>query len=385
LTCLPANIYAYDHLNRITQIKKNNDNYLVAEYSYDAMGRRVEKYDAIATATTRYYYDNQRVLLETEDTGSGFNDARYFVFGNYIDEVLLMKKFQSPTGDYYFGHDHLYSPAVLFDSSGEVKERYEYDAYGKANVYDDDFSQTYTSSQWGNPYYFTGQRQDYLDNNSLKLMYYRSRYYDTYTGRFLQQDPLGVMPDAQLPNRFAVLGQYTDGMNLYEYAISNPVIQADPYGEGCVVSFNCRLTSSSMRSECTRDCEYLCLEKSRHDQYLTAVGIQCEDLPKEKLIITVSTQQTGGFCCWISGGRWSKPKPCPANIWTTRTFLLEKELPSRDCSRSECRDGCDLVKEIADEACDLIKDPVGKRACKAAAAAARQACYDVCNAWCRNP
>lgn len=31
-----------------------------------------------------------------------------------------MKKFQSPTGDYYFGHDHLYSPAVLFKADGSV-------------------------------------------------------------------------------------------------------------------------------------------------------------------------------------------------------------------------------------------------------------------------
>lgn len=36
----------------------------------------------IAETTTWYYYDDQRVLRET--------DVRYFVYGNYIVEVLLM-------------------------------------------------------------------------------------------------------------------------------------------------------------------------------------------------------------------------------------------------------------------------------------------------------
>jgi RHS repeat-associated protein len=201
------------------------------------MGRRVEKYDAVGAGTkTRYYYDNQRVLLEQEDTGSGFADKRYYVFGNYVDEVLLMRKDSS--ADFYYAHDHLYSPVALFIPSGVVWERYEYDAYGKAYV----MSGTYGGraySYWGNPYYFTGQRQDYLDKVDneylLKIMYCRSRYYDTYTGRFLQQDPLGVMPDAQLPNRFAILNQYTDGASLYEYARSSPVLFVDPSGQVVVL------------------------------------------------------------------------------------------------------------------------------------------------------
>ena len=40
------------------------------------------------------------------------------------------------TGDYYYLHDHLYSPAALTDSNGTVVERYEYDAYGEPNIMD---------------------------------------------------------------------------------------------------------------------------------------------------------------------------------------------------------------------------------------------------------
>jgi len=42
-----------------------------------------------------------------------------FVYGNYIDEVLMMRR---PEGqysyDYFYVHDHLYSPAALIDAIG---------------------------------------------------------------------------------------------------------------------------------------------------------------------------------------------------------------------------------------------------------------------------
>jgi len=77
---------------------------------------------------------------------------------------------------------------------------------------------------------FTGRRVDILDNGSLKLQYNRNRYYDQYTGRWLTQDPLGITPNPQKPNRFGVIDQYDDGLNLYEAVGSNPLIRSDPWG-----------------------------------------------------------------------------------------------------------------------------------------------------------
>ena len=94
-------------------------------------------------------------------------------------------------------------------------ERYEYDAYGKVKILNADFTDDADNkSDYVNPYYFTGRRLDELDNGNLKLMYYRSRYYDTATGRFFTHDPI----------------IYIDGMNPYEYIGSNPVIKLDPSG-----------------------------------------------------------------------------------------------------------------------------------------------------------
>ena len=62
-----------------------------------------------------------------------------------------------------------------------------------------------------NPYGFTGR---VLDNES-GLMYYRARYYDTNVGRFINEDPIGLL----------------GGMNLYVYCLNNPVNWVDPEGK----------------------------------------------------------------------------------------------------------------------------------------------------------
>jgi hypothetical protein len=60
--------------------------------------------------TTRYYYDDQRAAVQTLVSGPVETDDRYFVFGNTIDEVLVM---HDGTDDLYYLHDHLYSPVAL--------------------------------------------------------------------------------------------------------------------------------------------------------------------------------------------------------------------------------------------------------------------------------
>jgi len=59
-------------------------------------------------------------------------------------------------GDYYYGHDHLYSVCVLFESDGDLADRYEYDACGKAYVMDASYGSRSTSS-YDNRYAFTGR------------------------------------------------------------------------------------------------------------------------------------------------------------------------------------------------------------------------------------
>ncbi|MCF7955979.1 MAG: RHS repeat-associated core domain-containing protein [Phycisphaerae bacterium] len=212
--------YEYDYENRISRIFDDNDrdgvfdagDTYIVEYTYDALGRRIRKIDYFPEpdAVTLYYYsDKWQVLQEFSDSGP---TQKTFFYGNYIDEVLYMVNNVTGSSCLYI-HNHLYSPTALMTLTGTVTERIEYDAYGKATRLNSDFM-AFTGTEIGNPYYFTGRRLEVLDDGNYDIMYYRNRFYDTETGRFLQQDPLG----------------YVDGLNLYEYASSNSLRYLDPFG-----------------------------------------------------------------------------------------------------------------------------------------------------------
>lgn len=102
---------------------------------------------------------------------------------------------------YYYHHDALGSVVALSDSAGDTVQLYDYDVYGNFAASD----QTHS-----NPYLFTGRRYD----TESDLYYYRARYYNPTTGRFLQTDPIG----------------YEDGTNWYVYCGNNPFCYTDPSG-----------------------------------------------------------------------------------------------------------------------------------------------------------
>lgn len=63
-----------------------------------------------------------------------------------------------------------------------------------------------------NSYGFSADRQD--NAVATNLSFFRNRVYDQNTGRWLQEDPIGV----------------AGGMNLYQFNGNNPVLYTDPFG-----------------------------------------------------------------------------------------------------------------------------------------------------------
>ena len=94
--------YQYDYENRIVKITKDGND--IAEFAYDALGRRVRKKDLVADVNSLYYYnDNWQVLADYNDAGVL---QMWFVYGNYVDEVVIMRR---PEGqysyDYFYVHE----------------------------------------------------------------------------------------------------------------------------------------------------------------------------------------------------------------------------------------------------------------------------------------
>lgn len=117
----------------------------------------------------------------------------------------------------YYHQDGLGTVTELTDTNGSVAKAY--DAYGNL------LESPGTVEQ---PYTYTGRELD----AETGLYYYRARYYDPTTGRFLQKDPI-----------------FNPGFQIYGYVEGIPTLFVDPYGlragpKHPRVSTKCRRTDS---------------------------------------------------------------------------------------------------------------------------------------------
>ena len=126
---------------------------------------------------------------------------RKYIYGPGIDQPVCMIEVADSNAVYYYHFDALGSVVALSDLSGDTVQTYQYSVYGQVAVEDINHP---------NPYMFAGVRFDI----EIGLYYNRARYYNPYTGRFLQADPIG----------------YDDGINWYSYCDNNPMNAVDPIG-----------------------------------------------------------------------------------------------------------------------------------------------------------
>ncbi|MFA5795119.1 MAG: RHS repeat-associated core domain-containing protein [Candidatus Brocadiia bacterium] len=121
----------------------------------------------------------------------------------FLDDNLYVNRYvDSNWQTYYYMHDGLGSVSNIISSSNVLKKNYQYYAFGEMK--------SETGNGLANRYKFTGRE---LDNESGQY-YYRTRMYNTSTGRFSGRDSV----------------EYEGGVNLYSYVGSNPVNNTDPYG-----------------------------------------------------------------------------------------------------------------------------------------------------------
>jgi len=233
--------YEYDEENRLRAVRRTGDDLLLAEYAYDALGRRVETVEHVDSATglplpapcrTRHIHAGIETIEEydvCEDAG-GVETAtllREFVWGDgnrFPEPIALIDHTdagEAPAGTPEVLHtlrDVLGSVVALANATGAVVERYTYDPYGRTYMERWDAAANGGLGGWvetevsafGNPFGWTGQRYD----AGVGLYAFRFRTYSPALGRWVQRDPLG----------------YVDGVNLYQYVTGNPLYWIDPFG-----------------------------------------------------------------------------------------------------------------------------------------------------------
>ncbi|MFC1783798.1 hypothetical protein ACFL02_09485 [Planctomycetota bacterium] len=99
----------------------------MAEFSYDALGRRIQKYDVKADKKTRYYHNsNWQVLTETDEND---NTLRWFVYGSDVvtfssksnlnhQTLVFSRKFSCIVIANVFPHKDLYLISVICEICG---------------------------------------------------------------------------------------------------------------------------------------------------------------------------------------------------------------------------------------------------------------------------
>lgn len=166
---------------------------------------------------------------------------RQYVYGSYVDEPLLMR---AGGAKYYFVTNHLYSVAAITNQSGQVTERYKYDAYGRQTILADNGVVSYRPSDFGNFTGFTGRYHDW----ETGIQYSRTRYFSAELGRFLNRmpwfsaqgirlwawDPTVMSEEdsagfSQMLDEDGFGAYFQDRYNLYDYALGSPGSHLEPF------------------------------------------------------------------------------------------------------------------------------------------------------------
>ncbi len=208
--------------------------------------------NTLITLGRRYIYDGWSVVEErTFDNAATLGNSpntleRVYVNGRSIDEPLLVAidgdgdEFLNTSknttngvnivdAEYYYLSNRLGSISAILDADNadRVLEYYRYEVFGSATVLpivdnntdgledtpldlnDNNASGPALVSSFGNTYLYTARRFDDITG----LYYYRNRYYDPRSGRFITRDP------AESPQN-----------NLYGYVGNSTTYYTDPYG-----------------------------------------------------------------------------------------------------------------------------------------------------------
>jgi RHS repeat-associated protein len=223
----------YDAWNRLVKIQNDNAGVpgtTLVTHAYDGMGRRTIK-NVSGGTTYHYYYDEKWRVIEIRYNANTAPSEHYVWDIRYIDAPVVRFRAKTTPGTFnetlYYTQDGHFNVTALIDASHVVQERYTYDAYGTPRIWAANWTTSRATSSFANELMFGGARRD--AESALYLL--RNRFYHPTVGGWLQRDPI----------------RYSDSMNLYESASSNPAAWLDPMGTECEVGIKFRLPNLDIK------------------------------------------------------------------------------------------------------------------------------------------
>ncbi|MBK1884429.1 RHS repeat-associated core domain-containing protein [Luteolibacter pohnpeiensis] len=179
-------------------------------YSYDAQGRMIGHFNALAGGWTYYVYDGWNRIAEYNNSGA---IAKTYAWGTDMSGSLqgaggvgglLAVCHEDEASDpvFYPTYDGNGNVSEYLNSSGTVEAHFEYDPFGNTVVNTD------TAGKYR--YRFSTKPQDSITG----LYYYGYRWYDPVTGRWPSRDPI----------------KESGGFNMYVMINNQPISQIDRLG-----------------------------------------------------------------------------------------------------------------------------------------------------------
>ncbi|MEL7237995.1 MAG: RHS repeat-associated core domain-containing protein, partial [Planctomycetota bacterium] len=210
----------YDAWDRLVRVEDAGT--VVTAYTYDAAGRRIS--EGTGTNARQLFYSGGSLIEERDSSGATV--SQYVNSPVWSNALILRDRDADGSGGgggsdleerLYATNDAMFNTTALVDDSGDVMERFQYDAFGQADAlatnHADRDGQTGTDAigsahGWVNT--FQGGRAD----EAAGLTRFGVRDYDPSLARWGSSDPAGQI----------------DGPNTYAFVGNNPGTYADPTG-----------------------------------------------------------------------------------------------------------------------------------------------------------
>ncbi len=190
--------YGYDSENHLTTQNGN-----AVGIAYDGDGNRAA--ETVAGVTTEYLVDTLNPTGYAQVLEEIINGQVVHRYTYGLDLISQTRKSGVNWETHFYGYDGHGSVRFLTDVSGNITDRYDYDAFGNLIS---------TTGSTQNKYLYSGEQ---LDVN-IGFYYLRSRYLSPMIGRFMSMDSFA--------------GNIHDPVSLhkYLYANANPINMIDPTG-----------------------------------------------------------------------------------------------------------------------------------------------------------